>query len=82
MRLGMLPYILRYYLIVLREWIYRANFPMIFFVLSLLAIISVYTIKNYFYRVFTFTEAQYLSFVYICSIVLILSMIGIAFRKE
>ncbi|RLF93478.1 hypothetical protein DRN58_07860 [Thermococci archaeon] len=82
MKLGMIGYILKYRLIILREWIYKANFPLIFFIISLSLISLTYAVKNYFPTVFTFTEGQYLDFIYLCSIVLILSMIGIIFRKE
>jgi len=82
MKLGMIGYILKYRLIILREWIYKANFPFIFFIISISLISLTYAVKNYFSTIFTFTEGQYLDFIYLCSIVLISSMIGIIFRKE
>ncbi len=82
MKLEMIVYILKYRLIILKEWIYRANFPFIFFIISLSLIVLTYAVKNYFSTLFTFTEGQYLNFIYLCGIVLILSMIGIVFRKE
>jgi len=82
MKLGMIGYILKYRLIILREGIYKANFPLIFFIISISLISLAYAVKNYFSTIFTFTGGQYLDFIYLCSIVLILSMIGIIFRKE
>ncbi|MCK4433758.1 MAG: hypothetical protein KAV48_07465, partial [Methanomicrobia archaeon] len=66
MKLGMIVYILKYRLIILKEWIYRANFPFIFFIISLSLIVLTYAVKNYFSTLFTFTEGQYLNFIYLC----------------
>ncbi|MEA1993046.1 MAG: hypothetical protein U9N35_01425 [Euryarchaeota archaeon] len=42
----------------------------------------IYAAKNYFPSILVFTEEQYLDAIYFCSLALIISMIGTAFRKE
>jgi hypothetical protein len=82
MSLKMLLYVVRYRLILLKEWIYKANFPMIFFIIFISLISVTYIVKTRFSTYLTFSEGQYLDFIYICSIGLLASMIALAFRRE
>ncbi len=82
MEIKMIGYIIKYYIILLKEWIFRANFPLIFFVVFSTLVTLAYIVKTYFPEVFAFTQDQYFNFIYFCSAILIACMVGLALRKE